>query len=128
MAQYAEIVAIDAPSEAPSGSRVGVTVRAKNIYSSPIGMRVEAALEYGVYPSPGVIFPVDWANVDPEVTWPFTGYFYMPAQSVTIRARSSWYGADGQWYADDEVTKTISLASAGSPTISDFRIADFTTV
>ncbi|MEN8614208.1 hypothetical protein ABFB09_02840 [Dehalogenimonas sp. THU2] len=125
MAQYADIVSIDAPSEAASGSRVDLTIRVKNTYSAPIAIKVAATLEYGVSPYPGAVIPVDWANVDAGVTWPFSGYFYMPGQKVTIRAKSFWYGADGVWYADDEMTKTVNLGSVGSPSISDFRIADF---
>jgi len=128
MAQYADIIAIDAPSEAASGGRVDFTIRVKNTYSAPIGMKVEATLEYGVPPWPNAVIPVDWANVDALATWPFPGYFYMPGQKVTIHAKSFWYGADGQWYADDEMIKTVDLASAGSPSISDFRIADFAKV
>lgn len=128
MAQYADVIAIDAPSGAASGSRVDFTIRVKNTYSAPIGMKVAATLEYGVSPWPNTIIPVDWANVDAQAIWLFSGYFYMPGQKVTIHAKSFWYGADGQWYADDEMTTTVDLASAGSPSISDFRIADFAKV
>ena len=125
MAQYADIIEIIAPSEAVSDSRVNITVRVKNTHSAPIGVRVEATLDYGVSPQPGVIFPTDWANIDAQAVWPFSGYFYMPSQKVTIRAKSFWYGADGAWYADDEMTKTVNVGSSGQPIISDFRIADF---
>ncbi|KTB47836.1 hypothetical protein DEALK_06810 [Dehalogenimonas alkenigignens] len=125
MAQYADIISIDAPSEAASSSRVDLTIRVKNTYSAPIGMKVAATLEYDAPPYPGAVIPVDWVNVDAQATWPFSGYFYMPGQKLTVRAKSFWYGADGVWYADDEMTKTVNLASVGSPNISDFRIADF---
>lgn len=125
MAQYADVIEIVAPAEAASGSRVDITIRVKNTYTAPIGMRVAATLEYDVSPWPSVIIPVDWANVDSQATWPFPGYFYMPGQKVTIHAKSYWYGADGQWYADDEMTKVVTLVSSGQPAISEFRIADF---
>ncbi len=127
MAQYADIIAIVALSQAASGSRVDVTVKVKNLYSAPIGIMVGGALEYGVSPWPGIIFPSDSANVDGGVTYSFSGYFYMPDKTVTIHAYSYWYGADGYWYFDDEFTKVINLASL-TPQVSEFKIADFTRV
>jgi hypothetical protein len=122
MAQYADIIEIVAPSQAASGSRVDITVRVKNLYSAPIGVMVSGALEYGVSPWPGIDFPENNANVD--VTYSFNGYFYMPDSRVTIHAYSYWYGADGYWYFDDELTKVINLASL-TPQVSEFQIADF---
>ncbi len=127
MAQYADIIEIVAPSQAASGSRVDITVKVKNLYSAPIGIMVGGALEYGVSPWPGIIFPSDSANVDGGVTYSFSGYFYMPDKTVTIHAYSYWYGADGYWYFDDEFTKVINLASL-TPQVSEFKIADFTRV
>ncbi|MDD4987214.1 MAG: hypothetical protein PHQ43_15865 [Dehalococcoidales bacterium] len=127
MTQYADIIEIVAPSQAASGSRVDITVKVKNLYSAPIGIMVGGALEYGVSPWPGIIFPSDSANVDGGVTYSFSGYFYMPDKTVTIHAYSYWYGADGYWYFDDEFTKVIKLASL-TPQVSEFKIADFTRV
>ncbi|MDD4986701.1 MAG: hypothetical protein PHQ43_13150 [Dehalococcoidales bacterium] len=127
MAQYADIIEIVAPSQAASGSRVDITIKVKNLYSAPIGIMVGGALEYGVSPWPGIIFPSDSANVDGGVTYSFNGYFYMPDKTVTIHAYSYWYGADGYWYFDDEFTKVINLASL-TPQVSEFKIADFTRV
>ncbi|MDD5537406.1 MAG: hypothetical protein PHF12_00390 [Candidatus Omnitrophica bacterium] len=124
MAQYADVIEIVAPSQAAPGSRVDITIRIKNTYSAPIGIMVGGGLEYGVSPWPGINFPENSANVDGGVTYSFNGYFYMPDSRVTIHAYSYWYGADGYWYFDDELTKVINLASLTSQ-VSEFQIADF---
>ena len=124
MAQYADVIEIVAPSQAAPGSRVDITIRIKNTYSAPIGIMVGGGLEYGVSPWPGINFPENSANVDGGVTYSFNGYFYMPDSRVTIHAYSYWYGADGYWYFDDELTKVISLATL-TPQVSEFQIADF---
>jgi len=124
MALYADVIEIVAPSQALSGSRVDITVRIKNLYSAPIGIMVGGALEYGVSPWPGITFPTNSANVDAGATYSFSGYFYMPDKAVTIHAYSYWYGADGSWYFDDEMTKQVNLAAL-TPQVSEFKIADF---
>ena len=124
MAQYADIVEIVAPSQAAPGDLVNITVRVKNLYAAPIGIMVGGALEYGVSPWPGIEFPSNSANVDAGAIWEFSGYFYMPDKKVTIHAYSYWYGADGYWYFDDEMTKAVNLAVL-TPQVSEFKIADF---
>lgn len=124
MAQYADIVEIVAPSQAAPGSRVDITIRIKNLYSAPIGVMVGGALEYGVSPWPGISFSEDSANVNAGVTYSFNGYFYMPENRVTIHAYSYWYGADGYWHVDDELTKVINLVTL-TPQVSEFKISDF---
>ncbi|BCT55325.1 hypothetical protein [Dehalococcoides mccartyi] len=124
MAQYADIIEIIAPSQAASGSRVDITVRIKNTYSGVISIMVGGALEYGVSPWPGIDFPDNWANVDGGAVHSFSGSFMMPDDRVTIHTYSYWYGADGYWHFDDEMTKTINL-SALTPQVSEFKIADF---
>jgi len=110
MAQYADIVEIVAPGEAVGGNRVDITIRIKNNYSSTIGIMAGGALEYGVSPWPNINFPEPSANVDGEATRSFNGYFTMPGKKVTIHAYSYYYGADGSWHFDDEMTKTIDIA------------------
>ena len=110
MAQYADIVGITAPSEVMEGSRVDITVRIKNLYSSTIGIMVGGALEYGVSPWPGITFPESSDNVAAGSTRSFSGYFTMPNKKVTIHAYSYYYASDGYWYFDDEMTKTVDLA------------------
>ena len=124
MAQYADIIEIVAPAQAAPGDLVNITVRIKNLYSGAIGIMVAGALEYGVTPWPGIEFPTNNANVDAGVTYSFSGYFYMPDKGVTIHAYSYWYGADGYWYFDDEMTKAVNLAAL-TPQVSEFKIADF---
>jgi hypothetical protein len=124
MAQYADVIEIVAPSQAAPGDLVNITVRIKNLYSAPIGIMVGGALEYGVSPWPGITFPSNSANVDGGATYSFNGYFYMPDKAVTIHAYSYWYGADGYWYFDDEMTKVVNLAAL-TPQVSEFKIADF---
>ena len=110
MAYYADIVEIIAPSEAKPGDRVDITVRIKNTYSSSVGIMAGGALEYGVSPWPGISFPDPSANVDGGAIHSFNGYFTMPDKRVTIHAYSYYYGSDGYWHFDDEMTRTINLA------------------
>ena len=110
MAQYADIIQIVAPAEATQGSRVDITVRIKSTYSSGIGIMAGGALEYGVSPWPGINFPDPSANVDGGATHSFSGYFTMPDKRVTIHAYSYYYGSDGYWHFDDEMTRTVNLA------------------
>jgi hypothetical protein len=109
MAYYADIVEIMAPGEAKPGSRVDITVRIKNTYSSPIGIMSNGALEYGVSSWPGILFPNPSSNVNAGVTHSFSGYFTMPEKRTTIHAYSYYYGADSSWHLDDEMTKTIDV-------------------
>ena len=110
MAQYAEITGITAPSEAAQGHRIDITVKIKNTYSAAIAIMAGGSLEYDVSPWPGITYPVQSINVDAGATYSFSGYFTMPDKSATIHAYSYWYGADGSWYFDDEMTKVVSLA------------------
>ena len=124
MAQYADIVEIVAPAQAAPGDRVDITVRVRNTYSGAIGIMVGGALEYGVTPWTGIDFPESSANVDGGVIYSFGGSFIMPGSRVTIHAYSYWYGADGYWYLDDEMTKVVNLAAL-APQVSEFKISDF---
>jgi len=124
MALYADILEIIAPSQTLPGDRVDITVRIKNTYSGAIGIMVGGAQEYGVSPWPGIDFPESSANVDGGVTYSFSGSFIMPDRRVTIHAYSYWYGADGYWHLDDEMTKVVNVAAL-TPQVSEFRIADF---
>ena len=124
MAQYADIIEIVAPSQASPGDSVSIAVKVKNLYSATIGIMVGGALEYGVTPWPGISFPVSSANVSAGATYSFSGSFTMPDKAVTIHAYSYWYGADGYWHFDDEMTKQVNLAAL-TPQVSEFKIADF---
>jgi len=128
VAQYADIIEIVAPSQAAAGNLVDITVRIKNTYSGVISIMVGGALEYGVSPWTGIDFPESWANVEGGATRSFSGSFVMPNKKVTIHAYSYWYGSDGYWYFDDELTKTVDVAAAPQPSISEFRIVDYVKV
>jgi len=125
MAQYADIVEIVAPAEASQGSRVDITVRMKNTYSSAIGIMVGGALEYGVSPWPGTSFPEPSANVNAGVTHSFSGYFIMPDKKVTIHAYSYYYGADGSWHYDDEMTRAVNLAQEVESQFGSIEIVSY---
>lgn len=127
MAQYADIYLIEAPSEAMAGIRVDIRVHIKNLYSAPIGIMVGGALEYGVTPWPGITFPNDRADFPPGESYYFEGYFTMPDSDVTIHAYSYWYGTDGMWHLDDEMTKDVRLSEL-APEVTQFEITDYVTV
>ena len=125
MAQYADVIEIVAPSQASPGSKVDVTVRVKNLYSAAIGIMIAGALEYGVTPWPGIDFPESYANAGAGVTYSFSGSFVMPDCRVTIHAYSYWYGADGYWYFDDEMTKVINPAAAIESQFGSIEIVSY---
>jgi len=125
VAQYADIVGITAPSEAMEGSRVDITVRIKNFYSSIIGIMAGGALEYGVSPWPGISFPENSANVDPGSTRSFSGSFTMPNKKVTIHAYSYYYASDGYWYFNDEMTKTVNLVEVPDSEFGSIEIVSY---
>jgi len=125
VAQYADIIEIAAPAEAMQGSRVDITVRIKNTYSSAIGILAAGALEYGVSPWPGIIFPEPSANVNGGVTYSFAGYFTMPDKKVTIHAYSYYYGADGSWHFDDEMAKAVNLVSVPESQFGSIEITSY---
>jgi len=127
MATYAQITEIVAPAQAYPGSRVDITVKVKNLYTSIISLMVGGALEYGVSPWPDVIYPQSGADIEGGATYSFNGYFYMPDKSVTIHAYSYWYGGDGYWHFDEEKTRGVSLAAL-TPLVSEFKITDFARV
>lgn len=125
MAQYADIIEIAAPSQAATGNRVDITVRIKNTYSSPIGIMVGGALEYGTSPWPDITFPSPSANVDAGVTHSFSGYFTMPDKKVTIHAYSYFYGGDGSWHFDDEMTRAINLSQEVESQFGSIEIVSY---
>ena len=125
MAQYADVIEIIAPSQAAPGSRVDITVKIKNLYSDVISILVAGVLEYGGSLQPGISFTEYSANVVAGATYSFKGAFIMPDSAVVIHAYSYWYGSDDYWHSDDELTRSVSKSAEPSPTISEFRIADF---
>ena len=104
---YTEIVDIVAPSSAPAGARVDVTIRIKNTWSASVHI---AAV--GVWDSEERF--IDWLDywISPGSTHSFSGSFIMPARDVTIHAYSYYEAADGYLYFDDEKEKDVDLAAA----------------
>jgi len=125
MAQYADIIEIVAPAEAAQGSRVDIAVKVRNSYSSAIGIMAGGAMEYGASPWPGINFPEPSANVNAGVTNSFSGYFIMPDKKVTIHAYSYYYGADGSWHFDDEMTRTVDLAQEVESQFGSIEIVSY---
>ena len=125
MAQYADIIEIVAPSQASPGDPVSIMVKVKNLYSATIGIMVGGALEYGVTPWPGITFPVSSANVSAGATYSFSGSFTMPDKAVTIHAYSYWYGADGYWHFDDEMTKKVNLIQVPDSEFGSIEILSY---
>ncbi len=109
---YTQITGIEVPASASAGSLVQVRVSIRNKTSSRIGIMVGAALEYGVSPWPTVSFPSYWTNFPAGETYYFDGSFTMPGYGVVIHAYSYYYGADGSWHFDDEMTRSVGLAAA----------------
>ncbi len=128
MAHYADIVEIVAPSQAAPGDQVNITVRIRNLYSDVISIMVAGVLEYGGSLQTGISFTEYSANVDGGVTYSFNGSFIMPDSAVNIHAYSYWYGSDGYWHPDDELTRSVGKSAVPQPSISEFRIADFARV
>jgi len=126
VAQYADIIEIVALAEAAQGSRVDITVKIRNTYSSAIGIMVGGALEYGVSPWPGISFPEPSTNVNGGATHSFAGYFIMPDKKVIIHAYSYYYGADGSWHFDDEMTRVINVVAVPASQFGSIEITSYT--
>ncbi|MBC8477375.1 MAG: hypothetical protein H8D49_03420 [Dehalococcoidia bacterium] len=125
MAQYADVIEITAPGEAQAGSRVDITVKVKNTYSAAIGILVGGTLEYGVSPWPGISFPEPSTNVNGGATHSFAGYFTMPDKKVTIHAYSYYYGADGSWHFDDEMTRIVNVVAVPASQFGSIEITSY---
>lgn len=128
--EYTQIVEIIAPSEAVAGETVLLTIRVRSLFTSPMGIMVGGALDYGISPWPTIDchYPDNQAIVGPGDTHSFSCDFVMPDSDVTVHAYSYWYGSDSAWHLDDEATKNISLLAVVKPTFSDFKIRKYDSV
>jgi hypothetical protein len=122
MAQYAQIVSIDALASAAPGDLVSIAVQVKNL------------ADYGFYVSltgdrtgSGITFSPDYAGVDGGAISTFYGSFFMPNQNVTITVTSWWWGSDNAWHQDETKTKTVNLVALTSR-VNQFQITDFAKV
>jgi hypothetical protein len=122
MAQYAQIVEIDAPSNAVQGDMVSIAVQVKNLadYGFYVAVTGDAS-------GSGIVLSPDYAGVDGGSICTFYGSFSMPNQSLTITVWSWWWGSDGAWHQDDVKTKVVNLATL-TPQVSQFQIADFSKI
>ena len=109
MGAYTNITEIVAPSSAPQGSTVPVTIRVANIWDYQFAIYVEA-----FYDSELIFESVDrW--IYPGETLSFSSSFIMPDRDITIHAYS--YVEDGAlgltegWHRDDEAAKNVSLGT-----------------
>ena len=118
---YADIIKIDAPSNASEGEQVIVDVSLKNISGSDQYLAVT-----GVYDSTSIPFQFDYLLVSPQQTVIFRGWFNMPSKSVRV-TMWSWYWDGNKWVQEDQMTKDIALVTL-TPQVSEFKIADFNKV
>jgi hypothetical protein len=136
MALYADIVAILAPGQADPGSVVQITVQVKNLSPNAAGIKVTGVPEYPGLPAGLYIdFPVSQLNFNPGELRSFYGSFTMPDQVVTVRMYSYWYGTDGCWHPDDEMTAVINTADLPpppvppvDPEIREFKVLSFSRI
>ena len=109
MGAYTNITKIVAPSSAPQGSTVPITIKVKNIWDYQFAVYVEALYdsEWG--------FDTEARWIYPGETLSFSGSFIMPDSDITIHACS--YVLDGElglpegWHRDDEAAKDVSLGA-----------------
>jgi hypothetical protein len=122
MADYAQIVLIEARDSAAQGDLVSIAVQVKNL------------ADYGFYVSltgdrngSGITFSPGYSGIDGGAIFTFYGSFFMPNQNVTITVTSWWWGEDNAWHQDETKTKTVTLATL-TPLVSEFKITDFNKV
>ncbi len=115
---YTQIVDIVAPSSAVAGETVPVTIKIKNIWTFAITVMRVVYID-GIYfePDNGVE-----ADIPAGATHSFPGHFTMPDKSITIEARSYYYGVDHIYHLDDTKTKDVSLGVAPEGTITKMEL------
>jgi hypothetical protein len=127
MAQYADIVAVNAPANAVLGDSVAVEVDVENLHSSVISLKVVGIAYYtvtgvGLVPF-SLTFQPSYASPNPGTAFRFSAFFTMPTNTkMTIYLTSQWYGSDGQWHGDDAATVEINAAGAVEG-FSEFKIS-----
>jgi len=102
---YSEIIDIIAPSSAPAGSTVWVSIWIKNIWTASVHV---AAV--GIWDTEKRF--VDWLDlwIPAGETYSFSGSFTMPNRDVTLHAYSYYEDVDGYWRFDDEAERNVKLA------------------
>lgn len=96
MPLVADIVKVEAPSQAAAGDTVIVDVHVKNLAASDSYIAVT-----GVYDSNPVSFQFDYLLVSPQQTVIFRGWFTMPSKKVRVQVWS-WYWDGSTWQVKDK--------------------------
>lgn len=114
---YTEIIFIICPSSASPGSRVDVTARVKNLYTTPIYLSCSAKYNDTIF----YLFP-EYLTASPGTVYSFEGSFIMPNNDVRVHIWSFfWTGTE--WYQDDYAYKDISVSEVPlEPTFSGLEI------
>ena len=118
----ADIVKVEAPSQAAAGDTVIVDVHVKNLAADYSYIAVT-----GSYDSNLVSFQFDYLDVGPQETVIFRGWFIMPSKKVRVHLWS-WYWDGNTWQikdkGDDYEYRDISLTELMAE-FSDMRISNF---
>ena len=125
MALVADIVKVEAPSEAAAGDTVIVDVHVKNLGLAPGGYNYIAVT--GVVDSVNLSWQFDYLYLAPQETVVFRGWFTMPAKDVTVTVWS-WYWDGNKWQVegtgDDSAVVNIGLTELVAA-FSEFEITDY---
>ena len=131
MADYVEITDLVTLGEAAAGSLVDVTVGFKSKASVTFTAMIVGVAEYPGLPPAAYIdglAPHEYkVNIPPGGLYSCSGWFTMPPSNVTVRIYAYYYGADGLYHLDDEMTKVVKLTEL-VPAFSGFKITDYRAV
>lgn len=123
MALVADIVKVEAPSEAAAGDTVIVDVHVKNLGLVPGGYDYIAVT--GIFDSSEPSWQFDYLYAAPQETVVFRGWFTMPSKNVRVQVWS-FYWDGSRWVEDDPAQVDVNLAGAApAPAFSDFRIIEY---
>ena len=95
MPLVADIVKVEAPSQAAAGDTVIIDVHVKNLAADYSYIAVT-----GLYDSNPVSFQFDYLNLAPQETIAFRGWFTMPSKNVRVQVWS-WYWDGNTWQVED---------------------------
>ncbi len=113
------VLYITAPSSASKGSTVSTSVLVSDISGAAEYVAVTA-----VFDSTQFIITPDYQLLSAYGSVSFTGSFIMPDAGVAVTFYS-YYWDGSQWVFDNELSQTIQLTSAMTPTVSGFKIASY---
>ena len=96
MPLVADIVKVEAPSQATAGDTVIIDVHVKNLAADHRYITVT-----GIYDSNPVTFQLEYLDATPQQTVIFRGWFTMPSKKVRVHMWS-WYWDGSTWQVEDE--------------------------